>query len=62
MADGTDFGKLYCGDTHLLQRFLFYAGIPYLPATNEERLAHYHANMQQALSSGSLFYASFNID
>lgn len=61
-ASGAEFGSFYCGDNQLLQRLLFYAGIPYAPATNEERMAHYHACMQRKVDAASPFYASFKTD
>lgn len=58
----TEVGNIYCGNTQLLQRLLFYAGIPYLPASIEERIAHYHACMQTQIDDSSPFYKSFKID
>ena len=34
-----EYGNIYCGDIQLLQRLLFYLGVPYIPATDEERVA-----------------------
>ena len=56
----TEFGNIYCGDVQLLQRLLFYAGIPYIPTATEERIAHYHTNIQQKISNDSPFYESFS--
>ena len=61
-ADGGDFGNHYCGDTQLLQRLLFYAGIHYKTAGEDERVACYHANMRQKITPESLFYPSFETD
>ena len=61
-TDNAEFGNIYCGDVQLLQRLLFYAGIPYIPTATEERIAHYHANIQQKISSDSIFYNSYKID
>ena len=61
-ANDVEFGNIYCGDIQLLQRFLFYAGVPYRLATNEERIAHYHASILQKISGDSPFYESFKID
>lgn len=57
-----EYGNIYCGDIQLLQRLLFYLGVPYLPATDEERVAYYHANMQRVITPDSLFYNSFVTD
>lgn len=57
-----DVGNIYCGDIQLLQRLLFYAGTPFLPASNEERVAHYHASMQGMVDDSSPFYESFKTD
>ena len=57
-----DVGNIYCGDIQLLQRLLFYAGVPFLPASNEERVAHYHASMQGKVDASSPFYESFKTD
>ena len=61
-TDNAEFGNIYCGDLQLLQRFLFYAGVPYRPVANEERIAHYHANIQQKITNDSPFYESFKTD
>ena len=61
-AKDVEFGNIYCGDIQLLQKLLFYTGIPYLPASQEERVAYYHVNMQSKLKKDSLFYNSFKID
>ena len=55
-----DVGNIYCGDLQLLQRLLFYAGVPYMPVSNEERLARYHANMQDRVTAP--FNDSFKTD
>ena len=60
--NSVDVGNIYCGDIQLLQRFLFYAGIPYLPVSAEERIAHYHAYMQGKVDASSPFYNSFKTD
>ena len=57
-----DLGNIYCGNTQLLQRLLFYAGVPYLPVSNEERIAYYHACMQDKVDATSPFYDSFQTD
>ena len=57
-----DVGSIYCGNTQLLQRLLFYAGVPYLPVSNEERIACYHACMQNKINESSTFYDSFKTD
>ena len=57
-----EYGNSYCGNFQLLQRLLFYLGVPYLPATDEERVAYYHANMQRVITADSLFYHSFVTD
>lgn len=57
-----EFGNIYCGDTQLLQRLLFYAGVPFLPTANEVRVAHYHASMQGRVDASSPFYKSFKTD
>ena len=57
-----DIGNAYCGDIQLLQRLLFYAGIPYLPASDEERLACYHKHMQGKVNESSPFYNSYTTD
>ena len=57
-----DVGNIYCGNTQLLQRLLFYAGVPFLPVSNEERIAYYHACMQGKVDVSSPFYNSFNTD
>ncbi len=61
-ASDVEFGNIYCGNTQLLQRMLFYAGVPYLPVSNEERIAYYHACMQGRVDVSSPFYKSFQID
>lgn len=61
-AEGVECGCHYCGDVQLLQRLLFYAGVPYRPATTEERVAHYHACCLQKVESDSPFYGSFETD
>ena len=60
--NGVDVGNIYCGNTQLLQRLLFYAGVPYLPVSNEERIAYYHACMLSKIDVTSSFYRSFKID
>ena len=60
--NSVDVGNIYCGNTQLLQRLLFYAGIPFLPVSNEERIAYYHACMQGKVDASSPFYASFQTD
>ena len=55
-------GNIYCGNTQLLQRLLFYVGVPYLPVPNEERIAYYHACMQGKIDAPSPFYNSFKTD
>ena len=60
--NGVDVGNIYCGNTQLLQRLLFYAGVPYLPVSNEERIAYYHACMLSKIDATSSFYRSFKID
>ena len=61
-ASDVEFGNIYCGDVQLLQRLLFYAGVPYRPVANEERIAHYHACMQGKVDASSPFYESFKTD
>ena len=60
--NNVDVGNIYCGDIQLLQRLLFYAGVPFLPTSNEERVAHYHASMQSKIDASSPFYESFKTD
>ena len=60
--NNVDVGNHYCGNTQLLQRLLFYAGVPYMPVSNEERIACYHANMQDKVDESSPFYKSFQTD
>ena len=60
--NNVDVGNIYCGNTQLLQRLLFYAGVPFLPVSNEERIAHYHACMQGKVDASSPFYESFKTD
>ena len=60
--NSVDVGNIYCGNTQLLQRLLFYAGIPFLPVSNEERIAYYHACMQGKVDVASPFYNSFKTD
>ena len=60
--NGIDVGNIYCGNTQLLQRLLFYAGVPYLPVSNEERIAYYHAYMLSKIDASSSFYHSFKTD
>ena len=60
--NGVDVGNIYCGNTQLLQRLLFYAGVPYLPVSNEERIAYYHAYMLSKIDASSSFYHSFKTD
>ena len=60
--NSVDVGNIYCGNIQLLQRLLFYAGIPYLPVSNEERIAYYHACMQDKVDATSPFYDSFQTD
>lgn len=62
IGSGTEFGNIYCGDTQLLQRLLFYAGVPYLPVANEERIACYHSSLQSKIEVDSPFYNSFKTD
>ena len=61
-ASDVEFGNIYCGDVQLLQRLLFYAGVPYRPVANEERIAYYHACMQGKVDALSPFYESFKTD
>ena len=61
-GDGVEVGNIYCGNTQLLQRLLFYAGIPYLPVSNEERIAYYYTCMQGKVDASSPFYNSFKTD
>ena len=61
-ASDVEFGNIYCGDVQLLQRLLFYAGVPYRPIANEERIAYYHACMQGKVDASSPFYESFKTD
>ena len=61
-SNSVDVGNIYCGDSQLLQRLLFYAGCAFLPASNEQRVAHYHASMQGKVVSSSPFYESFKTD
>jgi|GEM_PF-2810620 len=61
-ASDVEFGNIYCGDVQLLQRLLFYAGVPYRPVANEERIAHYHKSMQGKIDVLSPFYNSFETD
>ena len=61
-ASYVEFGNIYCGDVQLLQRLLFYAGVPYRPVANEERIAYYHACMQGQVDASSPFYESFKTD
>ena len=62
-ASNVEFGNIYCGDVQLLQRLLFYAGVPYRPVANEERIAYYHACMQGKVDDASSpFYESFKTD
>mgnify|MGYP003462808013 FL=1 len=61
-ASDVEFGNIYCGDVQLLQRLLFYAGVPYRPVANEERIAYYHACMQGKVDASSPFYESFKTD
>ena len=60
--NSVDVGNIYCGNTQLLQRLLFYAGIPFMPVSNEERIAYYHACMQGKVDVASPFYNSFKTD
>ena len=60
--NNVDVGNIYCGNTQLLQRLLFYAGVPFLPVSNEERIAYYHACMQGKVDASSPFYNSFMTD
>lgn len=57
-----DVGNIYCGDVQLLQRLLFYAGVPYRPVANEERVAHYHASILGKVGTLSPFYESLKTD
>ena len=61
-ASDVEFGDIYCGDVQLLQRLLFYAGVPYRPVANEERIAHYHKSMQGKIDALSPFCNSFETD
>ena len=61
-ATAVEFGDAYCGDVQLLQKLLFYACVPYAPASKEVRMAHYYAHMQQKIDAASPFYSSFNVD
>ena len=61
-GNSVDVGNIYCGNSQLLQRLLFYAGVPYLPASNEERIAHYHASILGKVGTSSPFYNSFMTD
>ena len=61
-ASDVEVGNIYCGDVQLLQRLLFYAGVPYRPVANEERIAYYHACMQGKVDASSPFYESFKTD
>ena len=54
-SNSVDVGNIYCGDSQLLQRLLFYAGCAFLPASNEQRVAHYHASKQGKVVSSSPF-------
>lgn len=58
----TEFGNIYCGDIQLLERLLFYAGIPLRVTSSEERIVHYHNNIRCKITPASLFYNSFSID
>ena len=60
--NNVDVGNIYCGNIQLLQRLLFYAGVPFLPVPNEERIACYHAYMQGKVDVSSPFYNSFKTD
>ncbi|MBQ2023421.1 MAG: PD-(D/E)XK nuclease family protein, partial [Alistipes sp.] len=60
--NNVDVGNIYCGNTQLLQRLLFYVGVPFLPVSNEERIAYYHACMQGKVDASSPFYESFKTD
>ena len=60
--NNVDVGNIYCGNTQLLQRLLFYASDPFLPVSNEERVAYYHACMQGKVDASSPFYESFRTD
>lgn len=60
--NGVEVGNIYCGNTQLLQRLLFYAGVPYIPTRNEERIACYHTSMQDKVDESSPFYKSFQTD
>ena len=60
--NSVDLGNIYCGNTQLLQRLLFYAGVAYLPVSNEERIAYYYACMQGKVEASSPFYNSFKTD
>ena len=61
-ASDVEFSNIYCGDVQLLQRLLFYAGVPYRPVANEERIAYYHACMRGKVDASSPFYKSFKTD
>ncbi|MBR4301741.1 MAG: PD-(D/E)XK nuclease family protein [Bacteroidales bacterium] len=60
--NNVDVGNIYCGNTQLLQRLLFYAGVPYLLESNEERIAYYLTFMQSKVNESSPFYNSFKTD
>ena len=60
--NGVEVGNIYCGNTQLLQRLLFYAGVPYMPTRNEERIACYLTSMQDKVDESSPFYKSFQTD
>ncbi len=57
-----ELGNMYCGDIQLLQRLLFYANVPFMPASNEVRFSYYHTNMLRNIKSDSPFYNSFKTD
>lgn len=57
-----EIGNIYCGDIQLLQRLLFYAGVPYLPVSSEKRIACYYAKMLKKIDESSKFYNSFKTD
>ena len=61
-GSSVEVGNIYCGNTQLLQKMLFYAGVAYLPASNEERIARLHASMQGKMDESSPFYSSFKTD
>lgn len=61
-TEKVEFGNHYCGDIQLLQKLLFYAGVPYNPEAEELRVAQYYASMVSNISEESIFYKSFKTD